>query len=227
MSDAEQPILPGGIEYWSECRWRVALLRAPKPDAHYARAAWSPSQRTNCLHPVEGFRRTIHPYQIDNKPDFRSMSGELVKRLYPPGERLLKGDSPSRCSFHIRRTNECLSPHDVLVVQATDEAPGNELVGLWVVQCPYVPHPGVEERCEASRLGLSRRLGGDHIFDACKAIDPSPRGEFELPAAVQYSIDTLGAQVRAVPLRLPVLDLTSRIDIDTVGERVKDLTVRL
>ncbi len=116
--------------------------------------------------------------------------------------------------------------------------PAERIAGFAVVEvdtdgfmCRVHEKPSLEQlQSMPEPVGVSMncwRLGGDHIFDACKAIDPSPRGEFELPAAVQYSIDTLGVQVRAVPLRLPVLDLTSRIDIDTVGERVKDLTVRL
>ncbi len=79
-------------------------------------------------------------------------------------------------------------------------------------------------------LGVSMncwRLDGTHIFDACEAIEPSPRGEFELPAAVQYAIDVLGIRFRALPLKASVLDLTSRLDIDSVGERLKGLTVQL
>ncbi|MBT3344566.1 MAG: nucleotidyltransferase family protein [Gemmatimonadetes bacterium] len=79
-------------------------------------------------------------------------------------------------------------------------------------------------------LGVSMncwRFGGDHIFDACAAIEPSPRGELEITTAVQYAIDTLGVRFRALPLRAPVLDLTSRTDIDAVGERLRGLKVNL
>jgi glucose-1-phosphate thymidylyltransferase len=61
------------------------------------------------------------------------------------------------------------------------------------------------------------------IFAACRAIQPSVRGELELPAAVQYAIDTLGVQFRAVPVGGPaagVLDLTGRGDIQSVTERL-------
>lgn len=61
------------------------------------------------------------------------------------------------------------------------------------------------------------------IFTACRAIEPSVRGELELPAAVQYAIDRLGVQFRAVPIRgaaAGVLDLTGRTDIQSVTERL-------
>ena len=39
---------------------------------------------------------------------------------------------------------------------------------------------------------------GPSIFAACRAIRPSPRGEFEIPDAVQYAISTLGETFRAI-----------------------------
>jgi glucose-1-phosphate thymidylyltransferase len=61
------------------------------------------------------------------------------------------------------------------------------------------------------------------IFKACRAIRPSVRGELELPAAVQYAIDELNIQFRAIPMKGPaagVLDLTSRADVQTVTARL-------
>jgi dTDP-glucose pyrophosphorylase len=54
------------------------------------------------------------------------------------------------------------------------------------------------------------------IFAACRAIPLSPRGELEIPAAVQYAIEVLGEPFRAIRIRAPVLDLTSREDIAPV-----------
>jgi dTDP-glucose pyrophosphorylase len=65
------------------------------------------------------------------------------------------------------------------------------------------------------------------IFAACRAISPSPRGEYELPDAVQYAIDRLGVRFRAIRWRAPVLDLTGRSDIPVVAGRLAGVTVRL
>ena len=68
---------------------------------------------------------------------------------------------------------------------------------------------------------------GPSIFEACHNIELSPRGELELPDAVQYTIDQLHETYRAVLVRAPVLDLTSRQDIAAVAERLADVEVRL
>jgi len=65
------------------------------------------------------------------------------------------------------------------------------------------------------------------IFRACREITPSPRGELELPLAVQYAIETLGMRFKTVPIDAPVLDLSSRGDIAGVAARLAEVTVRL
>ena len=64
------------------------------------------------------------------------------------------------------------------------------------------------------------------IFEACRAIERSPRGELELPSAVQYAIDELGVRFRAPRFRDGVLDLSSRADIASVAERLRDVEPR-
>lgn len=68
---------------------------------------------------------------------------------------------------------------------------------------------------------------GPSIFEACRAIKPSPRGELELTDAVQYAVSTLGETFRAVTIRSPVLDMTSRGDIAAVGSFLAGTEVRL
>ena len=68
---------------------------------------------------------------------------------------------------------------------------------------------------------------GPGIFPACRAISPSPRGELEIPDAVQYAMDRLGQRFRALRLHAPVLDLTSRSDVTGVAERLSGLEVAL
>ena len=65
------------------------------------------------------------------------------------------------------------------------------------------------------------------IFEACRRIEPSPRGELEVPDAVQYAIDRLGEPFRVLTVRAAVLDLTSRSDIAPIAARLADLEVNL
>lgn len=65
------------------------------------------------------------------------------------------------------------------------------------------------------------------VFAACERVPPSPRGEVELPNAVQWAIEHLGYRVRAIPVRAGVLDLSQRADIPAVAERLRDVRVVL
>lgn len=68
---------------------------------------------------------------------------------------------------------------------------------------------------------------GPRIFEACRSIEPSPRGELELPDAVQYAIDKLGETFEVVRVRAPVLDMTSRKDVALVAEKLAGVEVKL
>ncbi len=68
---------------------------------------------------------------------------------------------------------------------------------------------------------------GPPIFQACGAIGPSPRGEWEITTAVQYAIDELGQPFGVETVRAAVLDLTGRRDIAEVARRLADVEVRL
>jgi glucose-1-phosphate thymidylyltransferase len=68
---------------------------------------------------------------------------------------------------------------------------------------------------------------GPSIFEACGAIRPSPRGEYEITDAVQHAISKLGETFAAVKIRAPVLDLTSRDDIASVAALLTPSEVRL
>lgn len=65
------------------------------------------------------------------------------------------------------------------------------------------------------------------IFEPCRTVAPSPRGELELPVAVQHAIDAYGQRFRAVTMDAPVLDLSSRADIEGMAERLAGVDVRL
>ena len=65
------------------------------------------------------------------------------------------------------------------------------------------------------------------IFDACRAIEPSPRGELEITDAVQYAIESLGERFAAPIISAAVLDLSSRGDIVHVQQALQGVTVSL
>jgi glucose-1-phosphate thymidylyltransferase len=59
------------------------------------------------------------------------------------------------------------------------------------------------------------RVSAD-IFDACRDVSPSPRGELELPQAVMLAVQR-GYQLHAITISAPVLDLSRQDDIAAVA----------
>ena len=64
------------------------------------------------------------------------------------------------------------------------------------------------------------------IFWACERVKPHPvRREYELTSAVQLLIDEKGMPVRVLPIEAGVLDLTYRLDIPKVKEKLKTIQI--
>ncbi len=64
------------------------------------------------------------------------------------------------------------------------------------------------------------------IYDACRAVSPSARGELELQDAVRYAVERLGERFRVLEFADGVLDLSTRQDIPLVAERLRKLEAR-
>jgi glucose-1-phosphate thymidylyltransferase len=64
------------------------------------------------------------------------------------------------------------------------------------------------------------------IFDACRDVPRSVRGEFELPEAVGLAL-ARGVRFRVIPARGPVLDLSRRSDAADVERRLAGVEPRL
>lgn len=64
------------------------------------------------------------------------------------------------------------------------------------------------------------------IFDFCRTLTPSARGELELPQAIHNAI-AAGVRLRVVRSTQGVLDLSRRVDIAAVATRLGDLRVVL
>lgn len=65
------------------------------------------------------------------------------------------------------------------------------------------------------------------IYGACREVAPSPRGELELPLAVQHAITALGLRFRVLRVHAEVLDLSRRRDVAAVAARLRDVRVDL
>ena len=89
------------------------------------------------------------------------------------------------------------------------------------------PDAAAERTLHDAPVSMNCSLLTPAIFGACRAVAPSPRGELELPLAIQYAIDKMGMRVRVLPVDAPVLDLSHRADIPAVASRLARLTVNL
>lgn len=63
------------------------------------------------------------------------------------------------------------------------------------------------------------------IFEACRRVRPSVRGELELQDAVMIAAHDLGERFRAVRARAGVLDLSRRADVATIADHLRGITV--
>ena len=64
------------------------------------------------------------------------------------------------------------------------------------------------------------------IFEACRLVPRSARGELELPQAVGWAIENLGERFRTVRSADGVLDLSTRADVTAVSERLRGVEAR-
>jgi glucose-1-phosphate thymidylyltransferase len=64
---------------------------------------------------------------------------------------------------------------------------------------------------------------GPSIFTACRRIEPSARGEIELPNAVRYAVTHMKERFRTIPVDAGVLDLSQRADIAEVEKRLSTI----
>jgi glucose-1-phosphate thymidylyltransferase len=79
----------------------------------------------------------------------------------------------------------------------------------------------------ANRTGVSMNCWrfDERIFDACRDVALSPRGELELPTAVGLAVSR-GVPFKVFPARGPVLDLSQRADAAEVSRRLEGVVPR-
>ncbi len=90
--------------------------------------------------------------------------------------------------------------------------------------------PSAEQVAELPEpIGLSMNcwMFRPAIFEGCRKISPSARGELELPDAVMYTIEKMGEKYQAVTVKAPVLDMSCRSDIPAVAAKLAGKPVHL
>ncbi|MFP4624055.1 MAG: sugar phosphate nucleotidyltransferase [Gemmatimonadota bacterium] len=77
------------------------------------------------------------------------------------------------------------------------------------------PETALVRRRPDARVSMTCWRFGPAIFDACRDVEPSERGELELPDAVALALER-GERFRVLPVAAGVLDLSRRADIPAV-----------
>jgi len=94
-----------------------------------------------------------------------------------------------------------------------------------IVEKPSVAELGA--RGAGIRVSMNCWRFTSAFFRACRDVQPSPRGELELPLAVQYAIEVLGMRFIVIPDDSAVLDLSGRADIPRVAAALATTEVSL
>ncbi len=141
--------------------------------------------------------------------------------LYPVDvlARLVDGTSPAVPAF---ARDSLGMPLDRVASFALMEAVDGKLARI-------VEKPGLEVMRAAgpdAMISMNVWRFDDRIFDACRDVPLSPRGERELPQAVQLAVSR-GVPFDVIPVRASVIDLTRREDIPQVARALQDKEVRL
>jgi glucose-1-phosphate thymidylyltransferase len=161
--------------------------------------------------PVIGAR----PFVVLNADNYYPVSG-LVQ--------LLDADEPATLAFSRRGllANGQLEPERLARYAVLERDAAGYLTD--VIEKPDDPRLVASE---VAAISMNVWRFDERIFDACRGLSPSPRGELELPNAVRRGVREMGLRIRAIPIDAPVLDLSHRADVPFVTERLARVDVRL
>ena len=93
-----------------------------------------------------------------------------------------------------------------------------------IVEKPAADHP-LAQRAERW-VSMNVWSFTPKIFEACRRVKPSVRGELELQEAVMIAVRELGEAFHVVRAHAGVLDLSRRADIATIGDFLRGVVVR-
>ena len=143
--------------------------------------------------------------------------------LYPPDvlRALVEINEPALPAFRrgelVRSSNirdEQVKSFAIIDVDATQ----------YLVRIIEKPPPDLVSRAgEAALLSMNCWRFDQRIFQACRDVPLSSRGEFELPQAVMLAIER-GVRFRAIASGGPVLDLSRRADAAEISRRLSHIT---
>ncbi len=92
-----------------------------------------------------------------------------------------------------------------------------------IVEKPAADHP-LARRAERW-VSMNLWSFTPRIFEACRRVRPSVRGELELQDAVMIAVRELGEVFQVVRAHSGVLDLSRRADVATIGEHLRGIAV--
>lgn len=115
-----------------------------------------------------------------------------------------------------------IEPARVLAFALLDIDENGYLRGI--VEKPSSDHP-LAQRAERW-VSMNLWSFTPRIFEACRRVTPSVRGELELQDAVMIAMRELGEQFRVVRAHAGVLDLSRRADVATIGDHLRHLVVQ-
>ncbi|MEX2182101.1 MAG: sugar phosphate nucleotidyltransferase [Gemmatimonadaceae bacterium] len=146
--------------------------------------------------------------------------------LYPPESIavLVELDGPGCVAFDAAALTADGAVDDVRIRRFAllELAPDDTLRDI--VEKPDASHPLAMPPAPWVSMNLWRFT--DAIFDDCGAIEPSARGELELPDAVRRAIHERGARFHAVRQAVAVPDLSHRRDVAALEARLGRRTPR-
>ena len=115
-----------------------------------------------------------------------------------------------------------IDPERIRAFALLDSDDSGQLTGI--IEKPD-PHT-VEAAGEAALVSMNCFLFTPKIFDACRSIEKSERGEYEIVDAVRWMVEH-GEHFDVVPVESGVLDMSNRGDITSVVEALSSREVKL
>jgi dTDP-glucose pyrophosphorylase len=206
----------------------VCIVVAPGPSAIRDHYAATPPERVRVVfavqpEPLGTADALLAAEQFAGSDDFLALNSD---NYYPvPAIRGLVGLGEPGLSVFERETllaksnfpRERVERYAVLAVDG-----GGYLAGL--VEKPDASE--MDSRGGAVLLSMNLWRFSPRIFEACRRVGRSVRGELELPQAVALAIAEMGLRFRAVPCDEGVLDLSTRGDVAAVADRLRGIEAR-